>query len=512
MKRVIFPVLLALGVAANGISQGLEFTAEPENLGPGVNTKYADFKPVVSPDGKTLYILRRDYPQNVGGGSDDIWVSHYVDGKWQTAYNIGSPLNNAGVNSVSSITPDDNSVLLMSVYNYFDGSMSNGVSISHRSRGGWTFPKKQTIEKWLNLNDHVGYYLTNDNSILLSSAETKKKTNFGGMDLYFSKRTGENEWSQPVNMGDVINTSGDEFGMFLAADGKTLYFASDGLEGGYGSSDVWKSTRLDDTWTNWSKPVNLGPKINSSDWEAYFTIPASGDYAYFVSEKNAIGEEDIYRIEMPKEAKPEPVVLVSGSVKDAKTGEPVQAQIVYEILPGGAQAGMARSEPKEGKYRIVLPYGKKYGFTAVADNYYAIHQNLDVSELTEYKEIEQDILLAPIEVGEVVRLNNIFFETGKSTLLDESFPELDRVVKLMTDNATMKIEISGHTDSVGEDADNLTLSQARAQAVVDYLTSKGVKKNRLTAQGYGETKPVATNDTDEGKQLNRRVEFKILSS
>ncbi|PKP44697.1 MAG: hypothetical protein CVT95_10855, partial [Bacteroidetes bacterium HGW-Bacteroidetes-12] len=423
--------------------------------------------------------------------------------------NIGTPLNVPGYStSVQSITPDGNTILLSNLYKYFDGSVSGGgCSISFRQRGGWSFPKGQVIEKYENLNKYVNYYLSNSGQYLLMAIEKKK--GFGEKDLYVSFKTSENNWSVPKNLGNVVNTKGDEFGPFLAADDKTLYFVSEGQVGGYGGADVWMTKRLDDTWTNWSKPVNLGEKINSANFDAYFSIDASGEYAYFTSSKNSYGSSDVFRIKMPKEAKPEPVVLIYGKVIDQKTNQPIKAKISYEQLPSGKEVGTASTSPEDMVYKIVLPFGKNYGFMATANNYYSVTQNLDLSKLEAYQEMEVNLYLAPIQKDEAIRLNNIFFEFGKATLKEESFPELDRLVKLLTDNPSITIEINGHTDDVGADADNLKLSQDRAAAVVTYLTSKKIGGSRLSSNGFGETKPIADNKTEEGRQLNRRVEFVV---
>ena len=337
------------------------------------------------------------------------------------------------------------------------------------------------------------------------------KKGLGEKDIWVSfKGEKENEWTKPLNLGSVVNTKGDEFAPFLASDDKTLYFVSEGHKG-YGGADIWMTKRLDDTWTNWSTPINLGEKINTPEFDAYFSIDAAGDYAYFSSSKSGEGKSDVFRIKMPKEAKPDPVVMVYGKVIDKKTGEPITANINYELLPSGKEMGTAITSPEDGVYKIVLPYGENYGFMASADNYYSITENLNLKDLTEYKEIEVNLYLAPIEKNEAIRLNNIFFEFGKSDLKEESFPELNRLIKLLTDNPTIQIEIDGHTDNVGSDSDNLELSKNRAASVVAYLTKGGIKANRLTSQGFGETKPVASNETEEGKQLNRRVEFMVIS-
>lgn len=514
MKKLLLSILAFLLALVIVKGQDINFTDEPENLGPNINSPHGEFSPKISPDGKYLFITRDGHPQNVGDPNDDqdIWFSELQeDGSWGLAKNIGTPLNTGNYNFVSSVSPDGNTILLGNVYNYFDGSYSVGTSISYRSRGGWAFPKKQNIEKYENINDYVNYFLSQDGKILLMAIQKKKrKENFGDLDIYFCRNLGENKWSEPENIGPDINTVGTDAGIFLASDGVTMFFASDG-HGGYGDSDIFMTKRLDDTWTKWSKPINLGPKINSEDYESNFTIPASGDYAYFASSKNSYGEEDVFRIKLPQEAQPDPVVLVTGHVLNKKTNEPVQASITYELLFEGEEVGIARSEPDNGNYNIVLPYGKNYGFRAYASGFYAISENLDLSTISEYKNIKKNLYLVPIEVGEVVRLNNIFFETAKSELKDESIPELNRVIKLLKENSAIKIELGGHTDNIGSAKSNQKLSQDRAQSVVDFLTKGGISKGRLGANGYGESSPIATNETEEGREWNRRVEFKIIS-
>jgi len=500
--------LLPFGNVGSCFAQApIVFDAEPENLGTNVNSAGDELSPKISPDGKTLFITR--YPEN-NNGKNNIWVSYLqANGKWTLASNIGTPLNVPGYStSVQSVTPDGNTILLSNLYKYFDGSVSGGgCSISSRQRGGWAFPKQQIIEKYENNNQYVNYFLSNSGKFLLMAIEKKK--GLGEKDIWVSFQTSDNNWSVPLNLGNVVNTKGDEFGPFLASDEKTLYYVSEGLPGGYGGADVWMTRRLDDSWTNWSKPVNMGEKINSADFDAYFSIDASGEYAYFSSEKNSHGKSDIYRIKMPQAAKPEPVVLVYGKVLDQKTNQPIKAKISYEQLPSGKQLGTASTSPDETIYKIVLPHGKNYGFMATADNYYSVTQNIDASKLEAYQELEVNLYLAPIEKDEAIRLNNIFFEFGKATLKEESFPELNRLVKLLTDNPAITIEINGHTDDVGADADNLKLSQERAAAVVAYLTSKKIGGTRLSSNGFGETKPIADNKTEEGRQLNRRVEFVV---
>jgi outer membrane protein OmpA-like peptidoglycan-associated protein len=457
--------------------------------------------PVISADGTILYFDRKDNPLNIETPNDDIWYSvKEKNGKWTEAKNIGRPLNNRDNNFVISSSPDNNTLLLGNKYSS-DGVSPNGggVSIARKGQSGWEIPQDVVIENFVNTNTYVGYYLSNDNKNLLMTVE--RPEGYGFKDIYVSFVREDGTFSKPKNLGNVVNTFEEETNPFLASDGKTLYFASKGHPG-YGYFDLFVTKRLDDTWTNWSKPENLGKIINSSGYELSIFLSAKGDKAY-------IGREsDIWEID--NTVKQDPVALVKGKVYDSKTKKVMSAPIVYNALKTNKELGTAISDPSTGSYSIVLPYGEKYSFMAEKEGYYAVTQNVDLSNLKEYKEIEVDLYLNPIEKGEIIRLNNIFFASGKYELLSESYGELDKLLQVLKSNSKMKIEISGHTDAVGADNDNMTLSNNRANAVMNYLLEKGIAKNRLSAKGYGETKFIATNDTEEGKQLNRRVEFVIL--
>ncbi|MFI5187448.1 MAG: OmpA family protein, partial [Chitinophagales bacterium] len=224
------------------------------------------------------------------------------------------------------------------------------------------------------------------------------------------------------------------------------------------------------------------------------------------------GESDIVRVKLLEKEKPNPVVLVNGNVYNKKTNQPLSASLIYETLPDGTETGNGISNPTDGSFKIVLPYDKNYLIRASADKFFAISENLNLDSLVKagYKEIHKDLYLVPIEVGQVVRLNNVFFDFDKWNLRSESFVELDRVVQLLKDNPAIEIEMSAHTDSYGSDDYNFKLSDNRARSCMEYIISKGIDPGRITSHGYGETMPVAPNDTPENRQLNRRVEFKIL--
>jgi outer membrane protein OmpA-like peptidoglycan-associated protein len=479
---------------------------QKENLGPSINSSYDEVLPVISADGKTLYFVRKDCPENFGGKKDDIWFSTLQsDGTWSKAQNIGYPLNTDGINYVCSALPDNNTLLLGNQY-FRDRTQKKGVSLTTRTETGWSFPRNLIITGYENKSDFCEYAMSPDTKVLVMSIETGES--YGRRHLYVSFLKKDSTWTKPENMGKDINCSEADIAPFIAADGVTLYFSSS-RPGGFGSNDVYFSRRLDDTWKHWSKPKNLGYPINTAGWDAYYTIPAVGDYAYFVSNTDGFGASDIFRIKLPKEVKPLPVALVIGTVKD-DSGHVVPARIEYERLTDSIQTGSATAHPQTGEYSIALTAGANYGFRAMAEGYYPVSANVDLTELKEYQEIRKDLVLVKIKTGQTIRLNNIFFAFNEANLLDESRIELDRLVTFLREQPKTRIMIKGHTDSVGTEQYNLRLSQQRAQAVVDYLLSKEIATERLEAKGYGKSKHIAPNDTEEGRQMNRRVEFTIV--
>lgn len=501
IKLLLFLMLLCISCVLS--SQNIK----KENLGRGVNTQYSEHWPVIAPDGKTIYFLREDDPVNFGI-SGDIWYSYLQgDGTWANAIHLGAPLNSLDGGSVCSVTPDGNTLLLLGSYRKGGRIVFDGYSISRRTADGWSFPLTIVIKNFYNDNEHWSGYLSNDGKKLFTGIQ--RKDSYGECDIYISFLQSNNVWSEPMNLGNTINTSEMEEDAFLASDNITLYFESKG-HGGYGGFDVFMSKRLDDTWKNWSVPVNLGSDINTKKDEQEYFIDAKGEYAYFASKDNSYGDLDIFRIKLPEKVKPNPVVMVYGNVYNAKTNEPLETGIRYEILSTGEEAGTANSDPNDGSYKIILPYGKNYGFSAKAEGFYSVSENIDLTGISAYKEIKKDLYLAPVEIGEVIRLNNIFFEFNKSELKSESYPELNRVLKFLNDYPSVEIELSGHTDNIGTLEYNQMLSEKRTIAVADYLFEKGITKNRITVFGYGETRPLASNETEEGRQINRRVEFKII--
>jgi outer membrane protein OmpA-like peptidoglycan-associated protein len=476
-----------------------------ENLGDRVNSNYDDLGPIISTDGKTLYFARQNVEGNVGGINDteDVWHSSFEKGMWGFARNMGKPINSKEPDNLVAVGADNNTMLF---------KLSDGLAFRYRSQTGWTDYERLNLPLRDESNHFVGNLASDGRTLIFSAMmrgnvfyDAKRSEN----DLYISTRDSLGIWSAPVNLGKVINTMGEESSPFLSADGRTLYFASNGRPG-YGDLDIYVSQRKGEGWQDWSEPMNLGPSINSPSFDAYYTIPASGNYAYFVSYDGGFGKADIFRVKLAENVRPKPVVLVHGKVVNKKTNAPVGASIVFEDLAANKKAGEARSDPKTGAYQIVLPFGVNYGFMAKAEGFFSVRENLNTKNMQQFKEIDLDLFLVPIAVGEVVKLNNVFFDPGLSTLQRESFAELNSLAAMMKHNPEIQIEIAGHTDLRGTPEATQKLSEERVASVKDFLVQRGVDASRIKGVGYGATKPVAPSDTEENRLKNRRVEFTII--
>ncbi len=496
-----------------------------ENLGQLINTEYPEMRPTISADGDLLFFIRQGHPANVMAetvpNAQDIWYStRDSSGLWTRAKHLNGSVNASHFNAVYWISPDLNTILLKGAFT--EGQyLGTGVSMIHRLEdNSWSPAQMLRIRNFhkFGYTQQLGASMGQDGKTLLFYM-TDKKESYDN-DIYVSFLEGGDIWTAPKSLGKKINLADfNEMSPFIAADGVTLYFSSD-RPGGLGENDIWMSKRLDDSWQKWSEPVNLGSPINTAGSEAFFTLDAGGEYAYLTSSDGAYGESDIVRIKLLEKEKPDPVLLVSGNVYNEKTKEPLSAELIYETLPDGTEVGRGTSSPIDGSFKIVLPYDKNYSIRASAEKFFAISENLNLDSLIKegYKEIHKDLYLAPIEIGQVFRLNNVFFDFDKYELRPESYTELNRVVMFLNEYPKIEIEMSAHTDSHGSDSYNVTLSHNRAKSVMEYILSKGIATSRITSKGYGETKPVAGNtnpdgsDNPEGRQLNRRVEFMIMKN
>ena len=485
-----------------------QLKAQRENLGKAINSSGQEVAPIIAPDGKTLYFTRNNFEGNTGSPShQDVWYSTLNDkGQWADALNIGPPINNADENAATSISADGKTLYLINEYRP-EGSMYFGFSQSFKTKSGWGFPRTLRITNLIKTAKSLEVTVSPFENALIMAVEGLDSE--GGKDLYISFLQKDNTWSEPRNLGSVINTADTEGTPFLALDNKTLYFSSSG-HAGYGQGDLFLTRRLDDTWLNWSAPENLGPAVNSSLWDAFINIPATGDYAYFSASDKVLGQEDIFRIRMTPEIKPDPVVVVSGSVLEAETNKPVKSDIAADIKSSNATFATASFDPETGEYRLILPLKEIYRITASGDGYFPVAEDIDLSTETNFRTIRKNIYLQPIKAGQQIRLSNTMFSQSSAEVIPSSFAELDKIAETMKAYPAMEILLEGHTDNQGEVQKNVKLSADRVEQVKKYLLSKGIDAQRIQTKAWGPARPIASNLTEQTRQKNRRVEFTIL--
>lgn len=525
----------AIGISASNLPisvlinlvPGIEQNVKADRLSENVNSQYIEHSPIISPDGNHLYFSRRYHPQNVGGVDDveDIWVSDLdpATGEWLPARNLGPPLNTEGPNFISSITMVDGKETLILGNRYGKkGLMYTGVAMSSRVGDTFEKPVNLEVENEYNYSAKTDYFLAASGEAMLSSVE--RDDSYGGRDLYVSFKNGK-IWSAPVNLGNDVNTAADDFSPFLGEDGKTLYYSTSGISG-YGGSDIFVTIRLDDTWQRWSEPENLGSSVNSKGDDSYFSIPSSGKHIYFARGK-IDDDTDIFRFKaddifLDKDSplmasvghlttkRPDQYyVTLVGRTIDKETSQNMPGvHVIVERLPDGFDVGQVASDSL-GQFMMTIRGGARYGLLAKHPGYLSTDENFDFNKLNKIDTIKVDLMLSPIKKGAVITLKNVFFDFDKSELKTSSYPVLNRLLEYMQSGEIKKVEISGHTDSYGVDDYNMKLSQRRVDAVKEFLRRNGISEDRMIAKGFGETQPVAPNDTPENRAKNRRVEFKI---
>ncbi|MBP9924588.1 MAG: OmpA family protein [Cyclobacteriaceae bacterium] len=486
-----------------------------------LNSPYDEQNPVLSPDGKTLYFTIANHPQNVGGKKDpgDIWISIWLGEAWSAPVHAGSVLNNRDYNGVAGLSMDGTELYLLSHYSTNDEPLkTQGISVSTQTGSGWSTPKNISIPYFMNRSSFLSGQWNPD--FFVFAAESYNT--LGAEDIYVSFKRGAG-WTEPINLGSSINTNFQESSPTLSADGRHLYFASNGRRGGLGSFDIYVSVRLDDSWTKWSTPVNLGPLINSEGRELFLRRYDTQKFALYTSTQNSDGYGDIRIINdslsttLPVDTVLKIVevkrdsysisdrkVKITGRVTNSKTGEAVVAKIMFR-----ADSLYTTTSSRDGSYTLIVPSTKIYSIEVNAKAFVNISERLDIHTF-EMNTLEMNFKLQPVEVGAVVNLKNVLFELGKTNLLEESFNELNVVVDFLKSNPSVIIELEGHTDNRGDEKKNLELSQQRVDKIKSYLVSKGISQRRIKGKGYGGTRPIATNDSEEARKLNRRVEFRIL--
>lgn len=591
------------------------------NLGANINSTSAELHPLIAHDGQSIFVTRKGHPDNIGGDKrDDAWMAKKSSNdNWEKIQNLGFPINNSNHNHVIAVSPDNQTLLIGNTY-YPDGApKGKGISITFQKEdGSWEIPQEVMIDNFYNNNPLYSVHLATGNQILLLALE--RADSYGHLDLYVSFLQANGHFSTPLNLGTTVNTMHEDSGPFLAADGKTLYFASIG-HGGYGGLDIFVTRRLDETWQNWSVPQNLGSEINTARWDGYYSTDASGKTAYLSSTKGEghIGDEDIYKIIPPVSSKPNPILFVKGKVFDAKTKQPLYSQIFYYDFNRNQQLGTALSNNSNGSYQIALPPDNQYRFLSFKNGYYPASEKIEVGKITTYTEREVNLYLHPLEEGEIIPLNNISFIENSNDLSKDSSIELEQLafylveklpemtIELQSENAlkaesikkylitkgvkeqrvtisknpskksqnsfsivsldehktanfdevmdtitnlaqgqifrlnhtlfeadssyinpqtekellqlkdflqknpSISIEIGGHTNGLPEHDYCDRLSTTRAKNVAQYLVKQGIAVDRIQYKGYGKRQPIATNETLKGRQMNQRVEVKIVN-
>ncbi|MBN2891760.1 MAG: OmpA family protein [Bacteroidales bacterium] len=486
---------------------------EKKSVGDKLNTEGYEYMPVLTGDNKTMYLCGEERKDNIDRDGEDIFVSYYRNNEWTEAYLVTELSTGYKNEAPLSVSADGNTLIVF----------TNGdIFISEKTKSGWSKPDPISEINTLGYWEADAVMSADGNAIIFASDRVGNIGAYhpfsnlfhgdliGNIDLYVCTKT-DDGWSAPVNLGTSINTPYAERTPFLHPDMKTLYFSSDGYAG-LGKMDVFMNTRLNDSsWTEWSEPVNLGCEINTPSKEYGYKISTDGERAYYTF--FIANHSDIYYVTLPEENRPEQVMIITGTVFN-NFDEPLQADIFWEDLETGKRMGNLKSDPVDGEYIITLPLGKNYGFYVSKNGYYPLSDNIDLRVENVDYEIIKNFKLTKIEeivYGDAtIELKNVFFDFDKFDLKKESYPELKRLAEFLISQPNIKIEISGHTDNKGSKDYNKKLSQNRADEVKKYLISLGCSENQMLTVGYGDEKPVADNNTEEGRQKNRRVEFKVI--
>jgi outer membrane protein OmpA-like peptidoglycan-associated protein/tetratricopeptide (TPR) repeat protein len=482
---------------------------EPANMGKGVNSREAEYYPSLTVDQKE-FVFTRDVPDanSMEGHQEDFFISALKDSTWQAARNTGAPLNSALNEGAPSISADGR-LLFFTACERPDGKGSCDIYLSQRMPdGSWSKP--------LNIGSPINTAAWESQPSFSSDGKTlyfiRGITNAQRVrqqDIYTSTFQADMTWSEPRKLSDVINTPQIEESVFIHPDNQTLYFSSDGHTG-MGGLDIFLSRRGDDGI--WTKPVNLGYPINTYDDENSLVVSADGKMAYFASDrKGGFGKLDLYQFSLYPEARPSLVNFVRARVRDAVSNAPLAADFEIIDVATGKVLLANTTDKKKGEFLACLPAGKNYMLNVNKLGYLFYSDYFECPKGTDRQNAyELDIRLQAPKSGEKVVLKNIFFDVNKYDLKQESFAELGKLLAFLKSQSSLRIEISGHTDATGDKKANQVLSQNRAKAVYDYLIAQGIPEARLAYKGYGDSAPVAGNDSEEGRARNRRTEFRIL--
>lgn len=484
---------------------------DPEDLGPAVNTADDEYWPTLTADEQTLIFTRQTRvdplkPGLPGNLREDFYISHYDGGRWSVARNIGPPLNSELNEGAPSLTADGR-VIFFTACGREDGFGSCDIYFAGRSGDKWGRP--------VNLGAPVNTYaweaqpsISPDGTTLYFTSN--RSGGQGKMDIWYSTMNEEGRWGIPVNLGEVINTENNEMSPFIHVDNQTLYFSSDGHTG-MGGYDLFVTRRGEDG--SWSEPENLGYPLNTHYDETGLIVNARGDRGYFSSDRMSGEVRDIYTFDLYPGARPLEVSYMKGIVFDVYTKIRLHASFELIDLATAETVVTAFSDPGTGEFLVPITTGRDYALNVSAGGYLFYSDHFSLSGFAHQTDpFLKDVPLHPVREGEKTVLRNIFFEFDSYELKPESLVELEKLVEFMNHNPGISIRINGHTDNTGLPGYNMELSEKRARAVAGFLAGSGIEGERIKYTGFGETMPVADNDTEEGRAENRRTEFEITGN
>ena len=507
MILLVLLMVVALSVYGQNVTSD---PSEKEALSKAINSAYMETRPLISPDGTILYFCRKHHPENVNGEKDrqDIWFAQLLENdEWSLPVNLDKPLNNKDINAIVSINRSGEEGIFVNSYEKLPKNAANVLVKSYKTGEGWSAPESVTIKNFSNKSIYADFYYSYEENVLLLAIEkVDDKELVGDQDLYISFPTADGNWGDPVNLGNIINTNRAEYAPFLGADGKSLFFVSEGHPG-EGGSDIFYAKRLDDTWTRWSVPENLGQPINSKDEETYFSVTSDFEVIYFESYKKRALNRNIFRAKLPERFKP------TGEEEIPTVAFTAPEKAAVESVANSAEVIASEEEPEIESEIVEKPVSTLPTLTAA--NLPSGRETGAASSLISDK-ILSEFEKVHIENGgntvEYILLRNIYFDFNKAQIREEYQAKLDKIHQILIEESGLILEIAGFADAVGGENINEKISQYRVESVAAYLTKKGnLSSNRLILHAYGEKYPLASNDDEnEGRELNRRVELKFM--
>ncbi|HRX31428.1 MAG TPA: OmpA family protein [Tenuifilaceae bacterium] len=504
LKKMALQYVEKCKFSINAINHPVPYN--PINIGININTYLDEYWPSLSVDENTIvYTVKLPKSEDVGmrgtrWQEDFYYSTRNEKGEWSKGIPLPGSINTEYNEGAQSLSADGNTMF----FTICRGPCNLYYSVKN-ANGSWATPVK--LPPTINTSKYSEKQpsISPDGKTLYFVSN--RSGGLGGYDIWTSDHLPDGSWSNAKNLGEPVNSNGNEQSPFIHFDNQTLYFSTNGHIG-LGSQDLFVSRKGKDG--KWSKPINLGYPINTYKSEEGLIVNAKGTTAYYSTDINPENGRDIFTFELYPEIRPIPTSYVTGTVKDFKTLDPVEATISLVDLESRNEV-VSPTDQAKSSFLVCLPTNKRYALFANAPGYLFYSEHFDLEGYHSFdKPFRVDVLLNRISKNEIIVMRNIFFETDSYQLKPESTVELDKLVELLKQNPTLKIQISGHTDNQGTEEYNIALSENRAKSVVEYLISKGISPERLTSKGYGESMPISTNNTDEGRAQNRRTEMKIL--